>query len=119
MRLALLYALTDGARSIGPGHLRAGLCLWAYAARTAHWAAGQATVGPLAGRIADALIAAGPQGLTRTQIRDALGRNQPGANIDAALAALANDGRAQVGTSTTTGGRPSRTWTGGQPAVRG
>ena len=31
VRLALLYALTDGARSIGPGHLRAGLCLWAYA----------------------------------------------------------------------------------------
>ena len=61
VRLALLYALTDGARSIGPGHLRAGLCLWAYAARTAHWAAGQATVGPLAGRIADALIAAGPK----------------------------------------------------------
>jgi hypothetical protein len=119
VRLALLYALTDGARSIGPGHLRAGLCLWAYAARTAHWAAGQATVGPLAGRIADALIAAGPQGLTRTQIRDALGRNQPGANIDAALAALATDGRAQVGTATTTGGRPSRTWTGGQPVVRG
>ena len=42
-----------------------------------------------------------------------------GANIDAALAALATDGRAQVGTATTTGGRPSQTWTGGQPVVRG
>jgi hypothetical protein len=111
VRLALLYALTDGARTIGPGHLRAGLALWAYAARSATWATAQATAGPIAGRIADALTAAGAAGLTRTQIRDALGRNQPGADIDAALSALAADGRAQVCIDTTTGGRPARTWT--------
>jgi hypothetical protein len=110
VRLSLLYALTGGARAIGTAHLRAGHALWAYAARSAHWAAGQATVGPLAGRIYDALVAAGPGGLTRTQIRDALGRNQPGADIDSALAALSTDGRAQVCTLST-GGRPARTWT--------
>jgi len=111
VRLALLYALSDGARHITARHLRAALSLWDYAARSAHWAAGQANAGPLAQRLADALTAAGPQGLTRTQIRDTLGRNQPAANIDAALAALAADNRAHPHTDTTTGGRPAQTWT--------
>ncbi|MDQ2729307.1 MAG: YfjI family protein [Actinomycetota bacterium] len=111
VRLALLYALTDGARSISAAHLRAGLALWDYAARSAAWAAGQANAGPLAERVADALIAAGPDGLTRTQIRDTLGRNASGANVDAALAALATHHRAQVRTNNATGGRPARTWT--------
>ncbi len=115
VRLALLYALTDGARSIGAAHLRAGLALWSYAARSATWATGQATAGPIAQRVADALIAAGNQGLTRTQIRDTLGRNHPGADIDAALATLATHRCAQVHTDTTTGGRPARTWTATAP----
>ncbi|MGH9123054.1 MAG: DUF3987 domain-containing protein, partial [Acidimicrobiales bacterium] len=115
VRLALLYALTDGARSIGPTHLRAGLALWDYAARSAAWAAAQAAAGPAAGRVADALVAAGPDGLTRTQIRDTLGRNAPGADIDAALAALAGAGRAQIHVDTATGGRPARTWTATRP----
>lgn len=110
VRLALIYALTDGARTIATAHLRAALALWSYSARSAAWAAGQATAGPVANRIADALAAAGPAGLTRTQIRDTLGRNQPGADIDAALAALAANGKARVCTNTTTGGRPARTW---------
>ena len=111
VRLALIYALSDGARSIGTAHLRAGLALWSYAARSAAWAAGQAAAGPLAERIADAIVASGTHGLTRTQIRDTLGRNQAATNIDAALAALAADGRAEVHTNTATGGRPARTWT--------
>jgi hypothetical protein len=117
VRLALLYALTDGARSIGTAHLRAGLALWDYAARSAAWAAGQATAGPIAGRIADALAAAGPDGLTRTQIRDVLGRNHAAADIDAVLAVLAADGRAQVRTDPTTGGRPARTWIAAAPSA--
>lgn len=116
VRLALLYALTDGAKSIGLTHLRAGLALWAYSARSAAWAGAKATAGPIAGRIGDALVAAGPAGLTRTQIRDALGRNQPAATIDAALAALAADGAARIHTDTATGGRPARTWTAAPPS---
>lgn len=117
VRLALLYALTDGARTIGTAHLRAALALWSYSARSAGWAATQATAGPIASRIADALTAAGPAGLTRTQIRDALGRNQPGADIDAALTVLATNGKARVCTDTTTRGRPSRTWTASLPSA--
>jgi hypothetical protein len=117
VRLALLYALTDGATHIKTRHLHAALALWTYSARSAQWAAAQATTGPIAGRIADALTAAGPAGLTRTQIRDTLGRNQPSANIDTALAALTADGKAHVHTNTTTRGRPARTWTATQPTA--
>ncbi|MDA8355126.1 MAG: hypothetical protein M0Z95_02225 [Actinomycetota bacterium] len=123
LRLALIYALCDGARSIGPGHLRAGLALWGYGERSAIFAASKATAGPVAGRIADALIAAGGRGLTRTQIRDALGRNHAGADIDAALAVLSADGRAQLqsepmASAATTGGRPARTWVTARPSSR-
>ena len=38
IRLALLYALTDGAKQIGPKHLTAALALHDYAARSAAWA---------------------------------------------------------------------------------
>ena len=115
VRLALLYALTDGARTIATTHLRAGLALWAYAARSATWAGERANAGPITDRIADALTAAGARGLTRTQIRDTLGRNAPGADIDRALAELASGGRAHLHVDTATGGRPARTWTAAPP----
>jgi hypothetical protein len=48
MRLALIYALLDGASSIELEHLEAALALWDYAARSAAWALGEATGDPLA-----------------------------------------------------------------------
>jgi hypothetical protein len=43
MRLALIYALLDGASSIELEHLEAALALWDYAARSAEWALPDAT----------------------------------------------------------------------------
>ena len=51
MRLALIYALLDGAISIKVEHLDAALAVWDYAARSAEWAFGDATGVPLAERI--------------------------------------------------------------------
>ncbi len=51
MRLALIYALLDGASSIQVEHLKAALALWDYAARSAVWALGDATGDPLAEQI--------------------------------------------------------------------
>ena len=48
IRLALIYALLDGASSIEVEHLKAALALWDYAARGAEWALGDATGVPLA-----------------------------------------------------------------------
>ena len=105
LRLALLYALIDGCHEIRTAHLRAGLALWDYAARSIAWAVAGASGDPLAEQV-HAALAASADGLTRTQLRDLFNRNQPVARVDAALVALARTGRA----------RRARVLTAGRPA---
>src|SRR6266508_2637808 len=57
-----------------------------------------------------AALAVTPAGLTRTQIRDLLHRNQPGVAVDQALAALAQADRARRH-RVITRGRPAELWT--------
>ena len=108
LRLALIYALLDGAASISCTHLEAALALWDYSARSAAWALGTSSGDPVAEQIHAALVAS-PSGLSRTQIRDLFARNQPAIAIDQALASLAQAGRATV-TRQATGGRPADIW---------
>jgi len=109
IRLALLYALADGARQINHEHLQAALALWDYAARSAAWALQGATGDPLAEQI-HAALTSHPDGLTRTQLRDLFHRNQPAAHLDRALDTLAHTGRA-TRTRILTAGRPAERWT--------
>lgn len=109
VRLAVLYALLDGQKTIQPEHLHAALALWDYAGRSAAWALGQTTGDPLAEHIHAALVRS-PDGLTRTQIRDLCQRNLPANRVEQALANLAAAGRAQR-QRTITGGRPAELWT--------
>jgi hypothetical protein len=109
IRLALIYALADGQRQIGPQHLTAALALHDYATRSAGWALTGATGQPLAEQIHTALRHT-PAGLTRSQISDTLKHNQPAGQIDDALRALQTAGRATV-TQIATGGRPAQLWT--------
>ena len=109
IRLALLYALTDASKQIGPQHLTAALALHDYAARSATWALDGATGQPLAEQI-HAALQTNPAGLTRSQISDTLKHNQPAGQIDHALRALQTAGRATV-TQIATGGRPAQLWT--------
>lgn len=109
IRLALLYALLDGQKTIQPEHLHPALALWDYAERSAAWALGQATGDPLAEHI-HAALARSPDGLTRTQIRDLCQRNQPADHIEEALAVLVAAGRASQ-QRTLTRGRPAELWT--------
>ena len=108
LRLSLIYALVDGAASIGVEHLRAALALWEYCADAVEFFFSDATGDPLAEAISAALCHA-PQGMTRTEIRDLLGRNRPGAAIDEALAVLAAAGRART-ERVETAGRPAQRW---------
>jgi hypothetical protein len=110
VRLALIYALLDRSHTINLAHLNAALAVWDYTCRSARWALGDTSGDPLAEQIHAALLAT-PAGLTRTQIRDLFDRNQPGATLDQALAALANTGRARRH-RVNTGGRPADIWTG-------
>ncbi|HUL46767.1 MAG TPA: hypothetical protein VLV25_06690 [Steroidobacteraceae bacterium] len=109
IRLALLYALSDGERQINTEHLQAALSLWDYAARSATWALQSATGDPLAEQIHTALTNH-PAGLTRSQISDTLQHNQPAKAIQRALDALALAGRANC-TQVHTAGRPAELWT--------
>jgi hypothetical protein len=113
IRLALIYALLDGQKTIAPEHLQAALALWDYTERSAAWALGQTTGDPLAEHI-HAALARSPHGLTRTQIRDLCQRNLPTDRVEQALAALTAAGRAQRH-RTLTGGRPAELWTAAPP----
>jgi hypothetical protein len=109
IRLALLYALADGKRQIGPHHLDAALTIHDYAARSAGWALHGVTGEPLAEQI-HAALRNNPAGLTRSQISNILKHNQPAGQIEHALHALQATGRATV-TQIATGGRPAQLWT--------
>jgi hypothetical protein len=108
LRLAMLYALLDGEAIIRPAHLRAGLALWDYAARSISWATRHTSTDPVAEQVHTALAAA-PDGLTRTQLRDLFARNLPATRLDAALTALGAAGRAQR-RRLATAGRPAEIW---------
>ena len=115
IRLALIYALTDGHGQINPQHLTAAIALHDYGARSAAWALTGATGQPLAEQI-HAALRAHPAGLSRSQISQTLSHNQPAGEIDTALQALHNAGRATV-TRQPTGGRPAQHWTAAAPSA--
>jgi hypothetical protein len=109
IRLALIYALTDGQRQIATTHLTAALALQDYAARSAAWALKGATGQPLAEQI-HTILRQHPNGLTRRQLSQTLNHNQPAGEIDNALHALNDAGRVtQV--QIPTRGRPAQLWT--------
>ncbi len=74
-RLALAYALFDGATAVRYDHLAAAAELWGYSERTARWlftsAAHDAETSART-QLLDFIAAAGPDGATRTAIRETL-----------------------------------------------
>jgi hypothetical protein len=108
VRLALVYALLDGADKIDLPHLRAALAVWEYCDASAAYVFGDRLGDPVADEILRALRV-GADGMTRTAIRDLIGRNRSADRIGAALALLMTRGRARAETKFT-GGRPSEVW---------
>jgi len=108
VRLALIYALLDGAEEIGLAHMEAALAVWAHAQRSAEWVFGDSLGDPVADEIWRALRDE-PGGLTRTEIRDLFGRNRRGRDIDAALGSLSAAGRIDRA-SRQDRGRPAELW---------
>jgi Protein of unknown function (DUF3987) len=110
IRLALIYALLDGASEIDKPHLTAALALWEYCEASAVYIFGSSLGDPVADEIERALQQAGTDGMTRTAIRDLFGRNRSGDRIGAALCLLKARRRARMETITRNEGRPSETW---------
>jgi hypothetical protein len=108
-RLALLYALLDGAAEIDEPHLRAALAVWEYCETSAAHIFGNSLGDPVADEIEQALKRQRPAGMTRTGIRDLFGRHQSSGRLDAALTLLHSQGRVRFETAATSG-RPVETW---------
>lgn len=109
LRIAALYALLDCSSVIRPEHLHAALALWRYAEESALYIFGARLGDPVGDRILAALKEAGGEGLTRTEISNALSRNYGAKEIDEALARLAGAGLA-LQERIATGGRPVERW---------
>lgn len=103
LRLSMLYALLDGARSIGREHVESALALWRYCEQSARDVWGEALGDPTADAILDAVRESGE--LTRTAIRDMFSRHGSG-DYGRALVELVAAGRLTVRT-VDTGGRPT------------
>ena len=91
LRLALVYAILDSARSIERDHLEAALAVCQYAEDTARHVFGDSVGDPIADRLHDAIRAR--PGITREELRaDVLSRNVPADQLSRALELLAEAG---------------------------
>jgi hypothetical protein len=112
MRLACLYALGDQSAGVGVVHLRAALEVWRYCFDSARYIFGDRLGDVTADEIRRALQAAGPAGLSRTELlHDVFGRNRPAGEISRALALLEECQLARCDEDRSGGGaRPAERW---------
>lgn len=108
LRLAMLYALMDGAREIRIEHLQAGLAVWEYSRQSASFIFGDSLGHVLADEALKHLRDA-REGMSRTELRDLFGRHKKGSQLGRALAYLAEQGLARCETQKTAG-RPREVW---------
>jgi hypothetical protein len=106
IRLALTFALIDGADRVEVEHLEAGLAMWRYAQDSAAYLFGGAEMNPVAQTILT-LLATGPR--TQTDISHAFGRHMKAEQLAQVLMDLQERGRVTLAEEPT-GGRPRRLW---------
>ena len=111
LRPSALYALADCSSTIRRHHQQAALALWEYAEASAGFIFGQRVGNRLANHLLE-LLRSYPTRQTRTDIRDALGRNRHAEDISAALQLLADLGLATcvIEKAASGPGRPTERW---------
>jgi hypothetical protein len=110
MRISMMYALLDRSPFVRRVHLEAALALWDYAEASARFIFGDALGDPVADTILQALRAAAPEGMTRTDISSLFGRNKDATKeLAPALKKLIAMNLARVDMEQT-GGRPAERW---------
>lgn len=93
LRLALIYALLDGAERIAENHLKAALAMWSYAQESALYIFGDRVADPLEEKVLAALKA-GP--LTATELSAALNRHVPRERLQPLLQQLEGQQRISI-----------------------
>lgn len=104
LRLTGLFAMLDCTLEMTAQHLDAALAIWEYAEDSSTGIFGQRFGDP----VADALITeirSHPEGLTKTELSNALGRNTSAARLDNALNLLLKSGRVLMHKREAKGGR--------------
>lgn len=109
LRLSAIYAVLDCSAVVRVEHLQAALAVWDYCFASARYIFGEVTGDPVAERILKALRNAGEDGLTRTDIRDLLGKHENANRIEQVLHELSERGEAAYD-MVRTNGRPIEVW---------
>jgi hypothetical protein len=105
----MIYALLDRIDTVQPEHLSAALEVLRYCNDSVRFIFGNRLGDPMADRILDALLAAGVDGRTRSEINDLFGRNKSAEQIETALQILVSWGLARS-QEEPTAGRPIEWW---------
>jgi hypothetical protein len=106
----MIYALLDGRDRVSVEHLRAGLAFWHYAAESARYIWGDKLGDPLADKLLAQLRGQGEDGLSREQMRQLLGGRVSAGAITEALLLLRENHLAAVEHQASTGGRRAERW---------
>jgi hypothetical protein len=106
--LSLLYAVLDRSKQARLEHLTAALAVWQYAEDSVTCIFGDSTGNPLADEILSYLRKT-PSGMTRSEIRDAVGKHLAANKIAQALGVLLEQHLANR-VVRETGGRPVELW---------
>lgn len=109
-RLAMIYALLDNTNLIRPEHLRAALAVWRYCDASVRFLFADAGSGDPDAERLRSIMSDYPQGMTRTEIREALKRNWSSKRTEDALAVLKAAGLAVVEVEPSSGVRPIERW---------
>lgn len=109
LRLSLLYAVMDKSPVVTADHLHAALAVWDYCEASVLHLFGSSTGNPTADEILN-LLRGSPKGLSRTTIRESVGKHVPAERIEHGLAVLHEMGLARH-QRRDTAGRPSEVWT--------
>lgn len=107
LRISCLFALITGSNVVRVEHLRAALAICEYVERSVRYIFGDSLGDPLADEIL-AMLRAAPNGMTRTEIRDAFSKNLSGALLAPALQRLRAAGLASWKPEATAGRRAER-----------
>lgn len=108
-RLALLYALVDGAATIELAHLTAALAVWRFCLESARAIFGDGTGNKLADRFLAEMKAQGARGVGRAELHKLANNHAGKSDFDQALEVLETNGLA-VKTSRRTAGAPAEVW---------
>jgi hypothetical protein len=109
LRLAMIYALTEGSAVIGVEHLNAALALWTYCDQTAAYLFPPTAGGATRDKITALLAEARTNGLTRTALHHRFGGRLYADELDRELAALQQEDAVWV-EKVATGGRHAEVW---------